>query len=84
MTKGFYPAIQRNAQQLYNWREQTQEISGTELAQLFQELTGEPSPSGRTKIDMDAVAAIAENGTATWYGGASAAQAARDVLNTLG
>ena len=59
MTKGFYPAIQRNAQQLYNWREQTQEISGNDLAQLFQELIDNPSPAGRTPIDIARLERIA-------------------------
>ena len=59
-------------------------IDGKDMHALFAELTGDPSPAGRTEIDMAAVAEIAENGVATWYGGASAAQAARDVLNTLG
>ena len=68
MTKGFYPAIQRNAQQLYNWREQTQEISGTELAQLFQELTGAPSPAGRTPIDIARMERIAAENTGARMG----------------
>lgn len=68
MTKGFYPAIQRNAQQLYNWREQTNEISGTELHMLFQELIGNPSPAGRTPIDIARLETIAAEGTGTRMG----------------
>lgn len=71
------------AQDIYNLQDEML-IDGKDMHALFAELTGDPSPSGRTKIDMDAVAAIAENGTATWYGGASAARAARDVMERLG
>ena len=71
------------AQDIYNLQH-LMLIDGKDMHALFAELTGDPSPSGRTKIDMDAVAAIAENGTATWYGGASAARAARDVMERLG
>ena len=68
MTKGFYPAIQRNAQQLYNWREQTGEISGSDLALLFQELTGDPSPAGRTPIDITRLETISAEDTGTRMG----------------
>lgn len=39
------------AQQLYDIREEFGHIDGMQLHRLFQELTGDPSPSGRTEID---------------------------------
>ena len=71
------------AQDIYNLQDEML-IDGKDMHALFAELTGDPSPAGRTKIDMAAVAEIAKNGTATWYGGASAARAARDVMERLG
>ena len=68
MTKGFYPAIRRDAQQLYNWREQTNEISGNDLAQLFQELIDNPSPAGRTPIDIARLERIAADHTGAHMG----------------
>ena len=50
------------AQQLYDWRETTSAISGTDLHMLFQELTGDPSPAGDTPIPMAALALLAEAG----------------------
>lgn len=50
------------AQKLYDWREETAVISGTELAQLFQELTGEPSPVGRTPISLSKLIDLAADG----------------------
>lgn len=48
------------AQDLYDRREEYGEISGNDLHDLFQALTGDPSPTGRTSIDasrLDAYAA---------------------------
>jgi len=39
------------AQTLYDVREEDAQIDGSELHRLFEELTGDPSPSGRTLID---------------------------------
>mgnify|MGYP000859624637 CR=1 FL=1 len=47
------------AQALYDWRDRTGAISGTELHQLFQTLTGDPSPRGRTPIFLAALAMLA-------------------------
>lgn len=45
------------AQTLYDIREEFGHIDGMQLHRLFQELTGDPSPSGRTEIDADALSA---------------------------
>lgn len=47
------------AQDLYDRREEWGEISGTDLHELFQAVCGDPSPSGRTRIDVGALAAYA-------------------------
>lgn len=51
-----------DAQSLYDWRKETGEIGHTDLELLFQELTGDPSPRGRTAIDVDKLARIASEG----------------------
>jgi len=43
------------AQQLYDRREQFGEISGTDLHEIFQAVCGDPSPAGRTPIDLAAL-----------------------------
>ena len=50
------------AQQLYDWRDETGAISGTDLHMLFQELIGDPSPAGNTPILMADLAQLAEGG----------------------
>ena len=50
------------AQQLYDWRDETGAISGTDLHMLFQELIGDPSPSGHVAIPIAALVALAERG----------------------
>lgn len=50
------------AQQLYDWREETSAISGMDLHMLFQELVGDPSPRGKTEIDVDKLRDLAEQG----------------------
>jgi hypothetical protein len=47
------------AQDLYDRREEYAEISGTDLHELFQTLTGDPSPDGRTPISAAALSAHA-------------------------
>ncbi|MBK8200188.1 MAG: hypothetical protein IPK75_17720 [Acidobacteria bacterium] len=37
---------------LYDWREKNMLISGNELAMLFAEVLGDPSPAGKTPIDL--------------------------------
>lgn len=50
------------AQELYDWRDETGAISGLDLHELFQALTGDPSPVGRTKISLDKLRTLAEEG----------------------
>jgi len=75
------------AQDIYDLQDEML-IDGQDMHALFAELTGDPSPSGRTKIDMDAVAAIAKKRHGDMVRRrkcrASAAQAARDVMERLG
>lgn len=47
------------AQDLYDRRDEYAEISGNDLHELFQILTGDPSPAGRTRIDATKLAAYA-------------------------
>ena len=47
------------AQDLYDRRDEYGEIDGCDLHKLFQELTGDPSPAGRTPIDAAQLAQIA-------------------------
>lgn len=48
------------AQELYDYREQTAMISGTDLHDLFRAVCGgEPSPAGQTPIDPIKLAAAA-------------------------
>jgi hypothetical protein len=47
------------AQDLYARREQTEEISGTELYELFHELSGDSTPRGHTVIDRDSIEEVA-------------------------
>ncbi len=44
-----------NAQLLYDLREQVMPISGTELHEIFNALLGDPSPSGKTIIEVRAL-----------------------------
>lgn len=50
------------AQKLYDWREETAAISGSDLHTLFHELVGDPSPAGRTPISLEKLIALAESG----------------------
>ena len=43
------------AQDLYERREEYGEISGIDLHELFQVVCGDPSPAGRTPIDIDSL-----------------------------
>lgn len=47
-------------QDLYDWREATAEISGTDLHYLFQDLVGDLSPSGRIVLDIERLRELAE------------------------
>jgi hypothetical protein len=40
-------------QNLYDWREETEAISGTDLQRLFERICGEPSPAGATPVNWD-------------------------------
>lgn len=44
------------AQVLYDTRENTAQISGSDLHILFYAICGEPSPAGRTEIDVNMLA----------------------------
>jgi hypothetical protein len=46
------------AQDLYNLREVTGFVSGTDLHELFRGVCGEPSPSGHTEICVEDLAAF--------------------------
>lgn len=46
---------------LYDWREKNMLISGNELAMLFAEVLGDPSPAGKTPIDLDALKQVAND-----------------------
>lgn len=48
------------AQMLYDVREAHGDIDGNDLHWLFEQLTGDPSPSGRTPIDPVALGWIGE------------------------
>ena len=48
------------AQGLYDRREEYAEIDGNDLHKLFDAVTGDPSPAGRTIIDAEARAEYAE------------------------
>lgn len=51
------------AQDLYDWRERTGAISGTDLHNLFRTLLdGEPSPPGRTILYVEEIQALADAG----------------------
>lgn len=49
------------AQDLYDWREEFAQISGSELHEVFRSVCGEPSPAGRTEIDPQALREYAES-----------------------
>lgn len=50
------------AQDLYDWREATAAISGTDLHRLFQDILGDPSPAGRRPIGLADIAELARDG----------------------
>jgi hypothetical protein len=43
------------AQHLYDARELTGEVGGNELSQMFEDITGDPSPAGSVHIDRAAL-----------------------------
>ena len=45
---------------LYDWRENTMIISGSELAMLFAEVIGDAAPAGDVRIDLDKLEEIAD------------------------
>lgn len=47
--------VELDAQHLYDARELYGQISGQELHEVFLAVCGDPSPSGRTKIDLQAL-----------------------------
>jgi hypothetical protein len=49
-------------QDAYDWREATAAISGMDLHELFYELVGDMSPSGRVTLPMDKLAELASGG----------------------
>jgi hypothetical protein len=65
---------QISAQDLYDWRERTAEISGSDLHELFRELLdGEPSPEGARPISVKKLGELARNHGDTVVGAAAAA-----------
>ena len=48
------------AQTLYDLRADFGDIDGMDLHWLFQQLTGDPSPAGRTPIDVEALRRIGD------------------------
>lgn len=56
------------AQALYDRREERGEIDGTDLHSLFADICGDPSPAGRTLIDVDTLAQYAAECRAAQHG----------------
>jgi hypothetical protein len=48
------------AQDLYDRRDETGEISGNDLHEIFEAICGDPSPAGRTPISRASLAAHAQ------------------------
>jgi hypothetical protein len=51
--------IPLTAQDLYDRRDERGEIDGRELHEIFQAICGDPSPTGRTAIDTEALRSYA-------------------------
>lgn len=56
------------AQELYDCRERYADIDGTDLHWLFEQLSGDPSPAGRTPIDAAALRRIGDENAAIGIG----------------
>lgn len=56
------------AQDLYDIRDKHGDIDGNDLHWLFEQLTGDPSPAGRTPIDAAALRRIGNENAAIGIG----------------
>lgn len=56
------------AQTLYDIRDEFGDIDGLDLHWLFEQLTGDPSPAGRTLIDVETLCRIGEENAAISIG----------------
>ena len=67
LVRRFQPG-ELTAQTLYDIRDEHGDIDGNDLHWLFQRLTGDPSPAGRTPIDAPLLRRIGEENAAIGVG----------------